>query len=150
MSYISDMRKYIGHAPMLSAGAAIVVIEDGKILLNLRSDTKNWGVPAGAMELRESLEQTAERELKEETNLSVESLEFLHMFSGEDYYFKYPNGDELYTVIALYRAIGATGELQINDGESLELRFFGREELPSQLEARSEKMLNWLIENNVI
>lgn len=39
MSYISEMRKYIGHAPMLLAGATVVVIKDNKILLNLRSDT---------------------------------------------------------------------------------------------------------------
>ena len=36
MSYISNMRKYIGHQPMLSAGATVVVIKDNKILLNLQ------------------------------------------------------------------------------------------------------------------
>ena len=43
MSYISEMRKYIGHKPMLAVGATVVVIENGKILLNLRSDTNTWG-----------------------------------------------------------------------------------------------------------
>ena len=36
MSYISNMRKYIGRQPMLSAGATVVVIKDNKILLNLQ------------------------------------------------------------------------------------------------------------------
>lgn len=49
MSYISEMRKYIGHAPMLSVGATVVVIKDNKILLNLRSDTNTWGIPGGPM-----------------------------------------------------------------------------------------------------
>lgn len=60
MSYISEIRKYIGHKPMLSAGATVVVIKDSKILLNLRSDTNTWGIPGGSMELGETLEETAE------------------------------------------------------------------------------------------
>ncbi len=51
MSYISEMRKYIGHAPMAAVGATVVVLKDNKILLNLRSDTKTWGIPGGAAEL---------------------------------------------------------------------------------------------------
>lgn len=46
MSYIYDMRKYIGHKPMIAAGATIVVMKDNKILLNLRSDTNTWEFPA--------------------------------------------------------------------------------------------------------
>ena len=34
MSYISEMRKHIGHAPMLSAGATVIVLKDNQILLN--------------------------------------------------------------------------------------------------------------------
>lgn len=149
MGYISEMRKYIGHAPMLSAGSAVVVLKDNKILLNLRSDTKNWGIPAGSMELGETFEETAARELKEETNLSFGSLEFLNLFSGNEYFFKYPNGDELHTVIAMYLARDISGELKINDGESLKLSYFGKDELP-ELESRSEKMMKWLVENGIL
>lgn len=149
MSYIGEMRKYIGHKPMLSVGATVVVIEDGKILLNLRSDTNTWGIPGGAIELGETLEETATRELKEETNLVAEKFDFLHLFSGKDFYFKYPNGDELYSVVALYRAHNVTGELKIADGESKRLKFFNKDELPD-LESRAKKIVNWLIENKVL
>ena len=80
MSYISEMRKHIGHSPMLSAGATVVVIKDNRILLNLRSDTNTWGIPGGALELGETLEETAARELKEETNLDSESFTLLSVF----------------------------------------------------------------------
>ena len=70
MSYISEMRKQIGNAPILSVGATVVVLKNNRILLNLRSDTHTWGIPGGAIELGETLEETAARELKEETNLS--------------------------------------------------------------------------------
>lgn len=59
MSYIKDIRKFIGHVPMLSAGATVVVLKDSKILLNLRSDTNTWGIPGGALELGETLEEAA-------------------------------------------------------------------------------------------
>ena len=144
MGYIGEMRKHIGHAPMLTAGATVAVLKNGKLLMNLRSDTNTWGIPGGAMELGETLEETAARELKEETDLSAEGFTLLHLFSGRDFYFQYPNGDELWSVVALYLAEGVTGELRIADEESRELRYFGKEELPV-LESRAEKIVEWLI-----
>ncbi|MDE6412821.1 MAG: NUDIX hydrolase [Eubacterium sp.] len=149
MSYIADIRKYIGHEPMLSAGATIVVLKDNKILLNLRSDTNTWGIPGGSLELGETLEETAARELKEETNLKAESFTLLNVFSGNDFYFMYPNGDKLHSVIALYLADGVTGELKITDYESYQLQYFGKDELP-KLESRAKKILDWLIEKEII
>ena len=149
MGYISDMRRYIGHAPMLSPGSVVLVKKDHQILLNLRSDTNTWGIPGGAAELGETLEDTAARELKEETNLSVNDFTLLHVFSGKDFYFKYPNGDELYSVIALYLANNVTGDLNINDGESFALQYFSKDELPA-LESRTKIMIGWLIENGYL
>ena len=149
MSYIREMRKYIGHAPMLSVGATVVVLKDDQILLNLRSDTHTWGIPGGAIELGETLEQTAARELKEETNLAAASFTLLHLFSGKDFYFKYPNGDELYSVVALFLAERVAGDLKITDGESTELRYFRKNDLPL-LESRAKVIIQWLIDNNVI
>lgn len=145
MSYISEMRKYIGHQPMLSAGATVVVIKDNKILLNLRSDTNTWGNPGGATELGETLEETSLRELKEETNLDCDSFTLLNVFSGKDFYFKYPNGDELYSVVALYLANDVTGELKITDGESFKLDYFSKDNLPN-LESRAKVIMDWLLE----
>lgn len=149
MSYIREMRKFIGHAPMLSVGATVVVLKDGRILLNLRSDTHTWGIPGGAIELGETLEQTAARELKEETNLSAEAFTLLHLFSGPDFYFKYPNGDELYSVVALFLAEGVEGDLKITDEESTELRYFSKNDLPT-LESRAKVLVRWLVDHGVL
>ena len=146
MSYISNMRQYIGHAPMLSAGATIVVLKENRILLNLRSDTNTWGIPGGAIELGETLEETAARELKEETNLTASNFTLLNVFSGKDFYFKYPNGDELYSVVTLYLANNVTGDLRISDEESYELKYFGKGEMPN-LESRAKVLIDWLIKN---
>ena len=57
MSYISELRKYIGHQPIINIGATIIVLNDkNEILLNLRSDTDTWGIIGGGMELGENLE----------------------------------------------------------------------------------------------
>ncbi len=134
---------------MLSVGATIVVIKDNKILLNLRSDTEMWGIPGGGTELGETVEQTAKRELKEETNLDCSSSTLLNVFSGRDLYFRYPNGDELYSVVVLYLANDVSGSLKITDGESLKLAYFSKDNLPT-LESRAKVIINWLIEKRYI
>ena len=149
MSYISEMRKHIGHRPMLSAGATVVVIKNNRILLNLRSDTSTWGIPGGATELGEALEETAARELKEETNLDCTSFKLLNVFSGEDLYFKYPNGDELYSVVVLYLAENVVGDLKITDGESFKLDYFSKDNLP-KLESRAKVIIDWLLEKGIL
>lgn len=149
MGYISELRKYIGHNPLISAGATFAVIKDKQILLNLRSDTKTWGIPGGSLEIGETLEETAKRELKEETNLDCNSFILLNVFSGNNFYFKYPNGDKLYSVIALYLADDFNGNLKITDDESIDLRFFSKSELPN-LESRAKLIVDWLIEKEYI
>ena len=149
MGYISELRKYIGHNPLISSGATVAVIKDKQILLNLRPDTKTWGIPGGSLEVGETLEETAKRELKEETNLDCDNFTLLNVFSGNDFYFKYPNGDELYSVIALYLADNFKGILKITDDESIDLSFFSKSELPN-LESRANLIIDWLIEKEYI
>lgn len=149
MGYISELRKYISYNPLISAGATVTVIKDKQILLNLRSDTKTWGIPGGSLEVGETLEETAKRELKEETNLDCDNFTLLNVFSGNDFYFKYPNGDELYSVIVLYLADNFKGTLKITDDESIDLSFFSKSELPN-LESRANLIVDWLIKKEYI
>ena len=142
MSYLGELRKIVGHRELLSAGATVIVIKDNKILLNLRSDTKTWGIPGGALELGESLEETACRELYEETGLRADSVELLTVLSGKDFYFEYPNGDKLYSVVALFLAEDISGDLKITDGESLMLQYFSPHNLPT-LEHRAETIIRY-------
>ncbi len=149
MSYIMDMRNKVGHAPIINVGATVLVFNENKeLLLNLRSDTNDWGIPGGGKELNETLEECAIRELKEETNLDTNDLELVTVLSGNEYYYKYPNDDEVDCVIALYQVKNYSGELKINDGESKRLEFFSLDNLP-ELESRAKAIID-KIKNGII
>ncbi|TDQ33436.1 NUDIX hydrolase [Aureibacillus halotolerans] len=142
MGYISELRKVIGSSPIISVGATVLVIsEKREILFQHRSDTLDWGLPGGSMELSESLEEVASRELKEETGLLADQFELLGVFSGQRFYFQYPNGDETYNVINLFRANNVSGTLAMNDGESLNLKYFSKETLPDNIEKRAKELI---------
>ncbi|WP_088103062.1 NUDIX hydrolase [Halalkalibacter urbisdiaboli] len=137
--YTKEIRELVGSKPLILVGSTIIVMNDKKeILFQHRSDTKEWGLPGGAMEIGESLEQTADRELFEETGLKAKNFKFIDVLSGSNLYYKYPNGDEVYNVICVYLAEDTKGELAMNDGESLDLKYFSVNELPSQLDERAK------------
>lgn len=141
--YIKEIRELIGSKPFILVGSTIVVMnEKNEILFQHRSDSKEWGLPGGAMEMGETLEQTAERELYEETGLKANSFKFIDILSGSNLYYRYPNGDEVYNVICVYLAQETSGELAMNDGESLDLRYFSISELPSQLDERAKIIID--------
>lgn len=45
--------------------------------------------------------------------------------------------------------LGITGSLKITDGESFELKYFGKDELPG-LESRAKAIMDWLIYKELI
>lgn len=91
MGYIGDMRKYIRHERLLIAGASVFIHKDGKLLLQRRKDNDCWGEHGGCMELGETVEEVAKRELFEETGLTANSLELLGVFSGKELFYTYGN-----------------------------------------------------------
>jgi 8-oxo-dGTP pyrophosphatase MutT (NUDIX family) len=130
MNYIKSLRSVIGTRPIIAPGSAIIVMnKENELLLQLRSDTKDWGIPGGGMELGDSFEETAKKELYEETGLIANQLELLDVASGKEFYYKFPHGDEIYNATVIYKATEITGELK-KDEESLELCYFPLEALP--------------------
>jgi len=142
MGYIMDLRKYVGHEPLIGLGATTLVFNDkNELLLNHRSDTNTWGIPGGSMELYETIEETAIRELKEETGISASKLELVTVLSGKDYYFEYPNGDKMCTVIVLFKVSNYSGRINVSDNESKQLKFFKLDALPN-MESRAKSIID--------
>jgi len=67
--------------PIVGAGA--VVLDGGAVLLVRRGGEPlagQWSLPGGRLELGETVEQAIVREVREETSLNVEPLEFLGVY----------------------------------------------------------------------
>ena len=63
-NYIMDLRKVVGHVSLLQAGASIIVEnENGQVLLEKRTDNHQWGYAGGSIELGETVEEGAKKEI---------------------------------------------------------------------------------------
>lgn len=144
-----NLRRWIGHDPLIGIGATTLVFNDKKeLLLNLRTDTNTWGIPGGSMELYETIEETAIRELKEEAGICADELELVTVLSGKDFYFEYPNGDQLCTIIVLFKVLNYNGTIKVSDNESKTLEFFPLTNLPD-LESRAARIIRRIIDGTI-
>ncbi len=130
--YIREMREYVGHRPVLLVGACVMVLDDqGRLLLEHRMDNHTWGLPGGAHEPGETVEESARRELFEETGLVCGDLSLFGVYSGPELFYEYPNGDQVHNVTLAYLCRAYRGTLAVS-GESHEVKFFALSELPGE------------------
>jgi ADP-ribose pyrophosphatase YjhB (NUDIX family) len=130
MDYWRDLRAAFGPGPLITVGSGVIVRQGQTVLLQKRRDGGDWGIPGGVKELGEPLEETARRELLEETGLLAGSLRFLVVCSGPQFTHVYPDGNRIEHVAALYEATEVEGELRVDELETLELGYFDVEGLP--------------------
>ena len=132
--YIMDLRRLVGHRPLLQVGASVIVEDgEGRVLLQKRTDNHLWGYAGGSAELDEVVEDAARRELFEETGLIAEELTLFGIFSGPETHHVYPNGDEVSNVDIVYLCKRYSGRLTPQADEVEELRFFAADALPGEL-----------------
>jgi 8-oxo-dGTP pyrophosphatase MutT (NUDIX family) len=130
MPYIQELRAVVGSRPLILVAAGVLICNAaGDLLLQRRTDDQLWGIPGGSMELGESAEETARREVYEETGLVVDELRLFAVFSGAEMEHTFPNGDQAAIVSVVYLAAPAPGQAPMCGDESLELRYFSREAL---------------------
>ena len=134
MDYISKLRQLIGHRPIIWVGAAALVYNaQGELMFMLRPDNGCWGIPGGGMEPGESLEDTARRETREEVGLEVGELRLMGVFSGQELFYEYPNGDQVYIVTVVYETHDYKGALRRKLDEAAEIKFFSLDALPDKI-----------------
>ena len=134
MGYVSDMRRRIGHDPLIFVGASVLLADSkGRLLLQRRADNGLWGYHGGAAELYEEVSAAARRELKEETGLTAGNMTLFGVYSGPRTAYTYPNGDRASIVDVVYLCTDYTGTPHPQQGEVSELRWFGPEELPEDI-----------------
>lgn len=132
--YIMDLRKIVGHRPLIqAAGSIIIENEKGQVLLGRRTDNGLWGYSGGSIEIDETAEDCAKRELFEEMGLIADELEFFMINSGKAAHYVYPNGDEVSNVEIVYICKKYHGELKAQEEEISELRFFDKDKVDMSL-----------------
>ena len=115
-------------ANSLVVGSSAIVVDDrNRILLQRRTDSGNWALPGGAMDIGETLAESAIREVKEETGFDVRIERIVGIYSDPGHVFAYDDG-EVRQEFSICLACAITGgSLQVSS-ESTAVEFFTFEE----------------------
>ncbi|MGW1772512.1 NUDIX hydrolase [Streptomyces sp. NPDC002104] len=113
---------------LVPAASAVVVSDEGKVLLQRRTDNGMWALPGGKMEVGESIGECAVRETLEETGIHAEITGIVGTYTNPGHVFAYDDGEvrQEFSICLLARATG--GDLRSSD-ESLEVGWFVPEEI---------------------
>jgi ADP-ribose pyrophosphatase YjhB (NUDIX family) len=132
----------------LKAGVAVIILnEENQVLLQKRADVGLWGIPSGHIEIGETVAEAAIREVKEETNLEIRIKKLIGVYSDPNsQVFAYPNGKVVHFITTCFLAEITGGELRCNSDESLEIKFFGQQNLPQDLLKMHPRWLNDALE----
>ena len=145
--YIRWIRSKIGHEKIILAFAGGCIFNNqGKVLLQRRGDSHKWGFPGGAIELGEAPEMTAVREAKEETGLEVSIGKLIGVYTDPDII--YPNGDQAQSIVIAYELQVIGGKLFCDQDETLELKYFSKEEKPQLFTGSHEELWNEIFNQN--
>jgi uracil-DNA glycosylase len=124
--------------PTASSGA-VVASPEGEILLLRRTDEEIWCLPKGTVERGETLEQTAIREVREETGLRVKLLRPLHEVR---YSFYWPPARANYDKTVTYFLAKPTGGRLVPEPGFEEARWVTR--------AEAMRLLFWKNDKDVV
>lgn len=108
--------------------SAAIFDEHGRILLTKRSDNGQWCLPSGGVEPGESVAEACEREVFEETGLSVVVKRLVGVYSHPDQLSVYSDGNKVQIVALHFEAGIVGGELGLSD-ETSDFGYFTMEEM---------------------
>lgn len=151
--FILELREKIGHDLLWIPGVTGVVLDQAaqRVLLVQRSDNRRWALVTGLLDPGEEPAQGIVREILEETGVHAVAERVLALQATVPTTFG--NGDRIQTLDVAFvcRAVG--GEARVNDDESIDVRWFGLDELPELPErhvvcvgrALEEKERTWFV-----
>ena len=140
--YYKELRKRTGHMPLVLPHSVVLLFNDkNEILLEERSDDGYFDFPGGGIDLKESGEDAARRELLEETGLIADELELFKVYTGEITHYVYFNGDEIYGVDLVYICKKYHGKLAPQQEEVYKLEFYSLDKMPEKMSPRNKQII---------
>ena len=125
-----DFIFYINPTPAVG----VILLKNNKIVLVKRKyepKRGQWSLPAGFLEYDETVEQTAIREAKEETNLNIRLNELFGVYSAFD-------DPRKQVLLVIYRGIILDGEIKPGD-DAEEVEYFSLDNLPEEIAFASHR-----------
>ena len=127
--YLKNLRARIGHDVLLLPSITTIVCNDrGEVLLQKSRDTNDWRLIGGIIDPGERPADCAVREVKEEAGIDVRVERIIGVHARP--LVIYPNGDKVSFVSTSFLCRASSGEPQVCDDESLEMRYFPQHSLP--------------------
>jgi len=149
MPYIQELRALVGHRPLILTGSLVLIFDERhRLLLQHRTDDNMWDIPGGYMEPGESTEETARREILEETGLEIGRLTLFKVYAGTEFFYKCPNGDQVFCVSVVYATNDIRGDLQPDGDEGSEVKYFPIYDLPRDMLPQVRMMIESFLQAN--
>lgn len=137
--FLAELRSFVGTRPLwLSAVSAVVLDDEGRLLLGRRADSGRWALIGGILDPGEQPADCVVRECFEETGVTVEPERLTSVTVSP--MINYPNGDQAQYLDLTFRCSWVSGEARVNDDESLEVGWFELDALP-ELDAYSRERI---------
>jgi 8-oxo-dGTP pyrophosphatase MutT (NUDIX family) len=131
---------------LVPSANVIVVDESGAVLMIHRTDNDNWALPGGAMDLGESLVDTAVRETKEETGIDCEVTGLSGIYTDPKHVILYTSDGEARQEFSVVFIARPTGGEPTTSSETRDVVWVERERIADLTMDRSMRMRieHWL------
>lgn len=97
------------------AVTAVIQNDAGQLLLIRRTDNDLYAIPGGGVELGETLTQTVQREVLEETGINVQVTGLVGVYSDPEHVIEFTDGEVRQEFSICFRATPTGGELRTSD-----------------------------------
>jgi len=116
--------------------------QQGRVLLQKRTDGDWWCLPGGGVDAGETFRAAVVREAREETGLQVEVVRLLGCYTDPRICTIYPDGNriQIASLNFLCRIVG--GEMICENEETAALRWFAEADLPLNIAPTHRQRLN--------